>query len=270
MKTYTYPSVLAIAGFDGSGGAGIQADIKTISALGSYATTVLTALPVQNTQGVLNIYPIPIEAVGEQIEAIMDDIMPAAIKIGMVHTPELVATIAKTLEKYPKVPIVFDPVMVATSGHRLIEEATISALSKQLLPIATIITPNMDEAALLANIEVKTLEDMRFAGEYILGMGCNSVLMKGGHQETERITSLFFDLNEGCVPFESTKIRTNNTHGSGCSLSSAIATYLAQGETLFNAVASGQSYVHDAIDHGKNVRTGKGNGPLNHFFNPKK
>ena len=270
MKTYTYPSVLAIAGFDGSGGAGIQADIKTISALGSYATTVLTALPVQNTQGVRNIYPIPIEAVGEQIEAIMDDIMPAAIKIGMVHTPELVATIAKTLEKYPKIPMVLDPVMVATSGHTLIEEATIAALSKQLLPIATIITPNMDEAALLANIEVKTLEDMRIAGEYILGMGCNSVLMKGGHQETERITSLFFDLNEGCVPFESTKIRTNNTHGSGCSLSSAIATYLAQGETLFNAVASGQSYVHDAIDHGKNVRTGKGNGPLNHFFNPKK
>ncbi|WP_318309242.1 bifunctional hydroxymethylpyrimidine kinase/phosphomethylpyrimidine kinase [Flagellimonas crocea] len=270
MKAYTYPSVLAIAGFDGSGGAGIQADIKTISALGCYATTVLTALPVQNTQGVRKIYPIPVEAVGHQIEAIMDDIRPAAIKIGMVHTPQLVATISRTLGKYRKVPIVFDPVMVATSGHRLIEEATIDALVEQLLPIATIITPNMDEAALLAKMEVRTLEEMRIAGERIKDMGCNSILMKGGHQETAKITSLFFDRHEGCFPFETTKIKTNNIHGSGCTLSSAIASYLAQGETLYNAVASGQSYVHDAIDSGKNVRTGRGNGPLNHFFNPQK
>lgn len=134
MKKYTYPSVLAIAGFDGSGGAGIQADIKTISALGCYATSVLTALPVQNTQGVRKIYPIPVEAVADQIEAVMDDIQPEAIKIGMVHTPELVETIVRTLGNYNRIPIVFDPVMVATSGHRLIETDTIDALIEQLLP----------------------------------------------------------------------------------------------------------------------------------------
>lgn len=270
MKKYSYPSVLAIAGFDGSGGAGIQADIKTISALGCYATTVLTALPVQNTQGVRKIYPIPVEAVGDQIEAVMDDIMPAAIKIGMVHTPELVENITRTLGKYQEVPIVFDPVMVATSGHRLIEEDTIDALVEQLLPIATVITPNMDEAAILAHMEVKTLEEMRTAGERIKELGCNSILMKGGHQETINITSLFFDTNNRCHAFEVAKIRTTNTHGSGCTLSSAIASYLAQGKTLFEAVDFGQRYVHNAIYSGKNVRTGKGNGPLNHFFNPQK
>ncbi|WP_421824717.1 bifunctional hydroxymethylpyrimidine kinase/phosphomethylpyrimidine kinase [Flagellimonas oceanensis] len=270
MKNYTYPSVLAIAGFDGSGGAGIQADIKTISALGCYATTVLTALPVQNTQGVRNIYSIPIEAVTDQIEAVMDDIMPEAIKIGMVHTPELVDAIAGTLEKYQKVPIVFDPVMVATSGHRLIEENTIDALVERLLPIATIITPNMDEAAILANMDVSTLEEMRTAGEHIKALGCNNILMKGGHQKTASITSLFFDQNDECHPFEVTKIKTDNTHGSGCTLSSAIASYLAQGKDLFEAVDLGQRYVHHAIDSGKNVQTGKGSGPLNHFFDPQR
>ncbi len=270
MKKYTYPSVLAIAGFDGSGGAGIQADIKTISALGCYATTVLTALPVQNTQGVRKIYPIPMEAVAHQIEAVMDDIQPEAIKIGMVHTLELVETIVRTLGKYNKAPIVFDPVMVATSGHRLIEAETIDALIEKLLPIATVITPNMDEASLLAHMEVKTLEDMRIAGDRIKELGCNSILMKGGHQETPRITSLFFDHSDECHPFEVSKITTNNTHGSGCTLSSAIASYLAQGKNLFDAVDLGQRYVHHAIYSGKNVRTGKGNGPLNHFFNPQK
>jgi len=270
MKKYTYPSVLAIAGFDGSGGAGIQADIKTISALGCYATTVLTALPIQNTQGVRKIYPIPVEAIGDQIEAVMDDIVPDAIKIGMVHTPELVESITATLRKYEAVPIVFDPVMVATSGHRLIEEDTINALIEQLLPIATIITPNMDEAAILAHMDVRTLEEMRTAGERIKELGCNSILMKGGHQETTNITSLFFDQNNKWHSFETTKIKTDNTHGSGCTLSSAIAAYLAQGKTLFEAVDLAQHYVHQAIDSGKNVRTGKGNGSLNHFFNPQK
>ena len=140
MKKYTYSSVLTIAGFDGSGGAGIQADIKTISSLGCYATSVLTALPIQNTQGVRKIYPIPMEAVADQIEAILDDIFPQAIKIGMVHTPQLVEIIVKTLSKYKKVPIVFDPVMVATSGHLLIEEETINTIVQKLFPIADIIT----------------------------------------------------------------------------------------------------------------------------------
>jgi len=270
MKHYTYPSVLAIAGFDGSGGAGLQADIKTISALGCYATSALTALPVQNTQGVRNIYPIPYHAVKEQIEAVMDDIMPQAIKIGMVHTSELVDVIAATLQRYPKVPVIFDPVMVATSGHRLIEEATIEALINTLFPIAALITPNLDEAALLAQMEIKTVEDMYLAGTKILKLGCNGLLLKGGHLEGKKITSLHFQNDGKVLSFEFEKFDTTNTHGSGCTLSSAIASYRAQGKSLAEAVLLGQDYVHQAIYNGKDVLVGKGNGPLNHFFNPQK
>lgn len=270
MKKYTYPSVLTIAGFDGSGGAGIQADIKTASALGCFSTSVLTALPVQNTQGVRKIYPVPVEAVADQIEAILDDIFPDAIKIGMVHTPQLVETIVSTLGKYKKIPLVFDPVMVATSGHRLIEEDTIAAITEKLFPIADIITPNMDEAAILAKMKVETLEDLYAAGKEIKKLGCKSILLKGGHQETSTITSLFYDDHDIFHSFETVKFNTNNTHGSGCTLSSAIASYLAQGKTLYDSVSLGQDYVYQAIDNGKDVQTGLGNGPLNHFFNPQK
>jgi len=270
MKKYTYPSVLTIAGFDSSGGAGIQADIKTISALGCYATSVLTALPVQNTMGVRKIYPIPMEAVADQIEAVLNDIVPQAIKIGMVHTPLLVETIVNTFNKYPKIPIVFDPVMVATSGHRLIEEETIDTIVEKLFPMADVITPNMDEASILAGMEVKTLEDMELAGKKILRSGCKNILLKGGHQESLIVTSLFFDENGQQYSFETEKFMTNNTHGSGCTLSSAIAAYIARGEELLKAVELAQNYVFEAIKQGKDVVTGKGNGPLNHFFNPNK
>lgn len=270
MKKYTYPSVLTIAGFDGSGGAGIQADIKTFSALGCYATSVLTALPVQNTMGVRTIYPIPVQAVADQIRAILDDIFPGAIKIGMVHTPELVTTIVNTLAAYPKIPIVFDPVMVATSGHRLIENDTIAAIINTLLPVADIITPNMDEAGILADMPVKSLDDMALAGNLIRSKGCRSLLLKGGHQQTATITSLFMSDDGNTHPFVTEKFVTNNTHGSGCTLSSAIAAYLSQGISLYEAVTLGQTYVFEAIKHGQDVQTGKGNGPLNHFFNPQK
>ncbi|PIF44547.1 hydroxymethylpyrimidine/phosphomethylpyrimidine kinase [Chryseobacterium sp. 52] len=270
MKKYKYPSVLTIAGFDGSGGAGIQADIKTASALGCFSTSVLTALPVQNTQGVRKIYPIPVEAVADQIEAILDDIFPDAIKIGMVHTPQLVETIVSTLRKYKKIPLVFDPVMVATSGHRLIEEETIAAITEKLFPIADVITPNMDEASILAGMKVETPEDLYAAGKLIKKLGCKSILLKGGHQETSTITSLFYDEYENYHTFETKKFDTNNTHGSGCTLSSAIAAYLAQGHTLYDSVSLGQDYVYQAIENGKDVQTGLGNGPLNHFFNPQK
>ncbi|MET0462145.1 MAG: bifunctional hydroxymethylpyrimidine kinase/phosphomethylpyrimidine kinase [Chitinophagaceae bacterium] len=270
QKKYSYPSALTIAGFDGSGGAGIQADIKTFSSLGSFATSVLTALPVQNTQGVRNIYPIPVDAVREQIEAIMDDIFPGAIKIGMVHTAELVDCIAATLKKYPATPLVFDPVMVATSGHKLIEEKTIAAIVERLFPIADVITPNMDEAAILAEMAVKDLDDMYEAGQKILKLGCKSVLLKGGHLRSDTITSLYFQQNgDKPLAFSYSKFDTNNTHGSGCTLSSAIAAYLSQGRSLEEAVALAQDYTHEAIRNGAAVQTGKGNGPLNHFFNPK-
>lgn len=270
-KKYSYHSVLTIAGFDGSGGAGIQADIKTFSALGCYATSVLTALPVQNTQGVRNIYPIPVSAVKEQIEAVMDDIFPDAIKIGMVHTPELVEGIVDALGQYPHVPLVFDPVMVATSGHKLIEEKTIQAIVEKLFPMADLITPNMDEAAILAGMEIKTTGQMYEAGEKILRSGCKALLLKGGHLQLPRITSLFFEkLNGQVTAYEFEKFDTKNTHGSGCTLSSAIAAFLARGMSLKDAVASGQDYTHEAIRTAADVLTGKGNGPLNHFHNPQK
>src|SRR5690606_6380008 len=270
MKNYKYPSVLTIAGFDGSGGAGIQADIKTISALGCYATSVLTALPVQNTQGVKNIFPIPIEAVAAQLDAIMEDIVPDTIKIGMVHTPQLVDTIAAVLERHPDIPVVFDPVMVATSGHHLIEEQTIDTIIEKLLPLSAVITPNMDEAAIIAKIKVETVKDMELAGRSIKQLGCKNILLKGGHQKTAVITSLLLDEENNYHAFQFSKIETNNTHGSGCTLSSAIASYIAQGQDLFEAVVLGQQYVFNAIQSGADTQTGKGNGPLNHFFDPQK
>ncbi len=267
---YTYPVALTIAGFDGSGGAGIQADLKTFSALGCFGTSVLTALPVQNTQGVQSIYPIPEVAVSEQIRAIFDDMPPLAVKIGMVHTSSLVETIVETLAEYPSVPLVFDPVMVATSGHRLIEEATKQTLIEWLFPRAEVITPNLDEAAILANMPIASVADMEKAGEKIMALGCRSVLLKGGHLPLPELTSLYFDGAGHIHRFTFEKFETRNTHGSGCTLSSAIAAYLARGCALLDAVAKGQQYVHQAIRHGKDVRIGKGNGPLNHFFNPEK
>lgn len=270
MKKYRYISTLTIAGFDPSGGAGIQADIKTMSALGCFATSVLTALPVQNTMGVRAIYPIPYQAVKEQIEIILEDIFPDALKIGMVHTSELVTTIVKTLSKYPKIPIVFDPVMVATSGHRLIEDETIQSIVSKLFPIADIITPNLDEAGILAKMNIETVEDMYLAGKKIKKLGAKNILLKGGHLKAAQLTSLFFSEDDEIHEFHFEKYLTTNTHGSGCSLSSAIASYLAQGKSILEAVTLGQNYVKEAIYHGKDVLVGEGNGPLNHFFNPQK
>jgi hydroxymethylpyrimidine/phosphomethylpyrimidine kinase len=269
-KAYSYPSVLTIAGFDGSGGAGIQGDIKTISALGCYATSVLTALPVQNTCGVRSIYPIPPEVVQEQLQAILDDIRPDAIKIGMVHTTDVVEVIVNTLQQYPKVPLVFDPVMVSTSGQRLLEASTVDVIIKKLFPLAAVITPNLDEAAVLTGIPVHTVDDMRVAGKKIMELGARSVLLKGGHLGAAQLTSLYFT-NDGEVrEYSFEKIDTQNTRGTGCALSSAIASYVARGSSLTDAVALAQEYVYQAILQGKDVQMGKGNGPLNHFFDPQK
>ncbi|RQO32615.1 bifunctional hydroxymethylpyrimidine kinase/phosphomethylpyrimidine kinase [Taibaiella sp. KBW10] len=265
---YRYPIALTIAGFDGSGGAGIQADCKTFSALGCYATSILTALPVQNTQGVKNIYPIPCAAVEAQIGTILDDIFPDAIKIGMVHTAALVQTIAAGLTQYPQTPLILDPVMVSSSGHRLIEDRTIAALIDQLFPIAELITPNMDEAAVLAEMEIKTLDDMFLAGTKIQQLGCRAVLLKGGHLDLPEITSLYFDTTGQVHAFRFEKYNTQNTHGTGCTLSAAIAAYRARGKNLAEAINLGQNYVQQAIAAGSDVRTGKGHGPLNHFFQP--
>lgn len=271
MKTVIHKpiSVLSIAGFDGSGGAGIQADTKTISAHGCYATNVLTALPIQNTTGVKNIYELPANAIREQIKSILDDIYPDAIKIGMVHSIELVEIIADELKHYNG-PIVFDPVMVSTSGHQLIKDDTILACIENLFPIATIITPNLNEASILVNKTINTTELMLIAGEKILNLNCKNVLIKGGHLEQKELISYLFQQNKSTVTFTSTKIITKNTHGSGCTLSSAIASNLAIGHPLTESVKLAQEYVEQAIYGSKDLIIGKGNGPLNHLFNPQK
>lgn len=268
-KQYTVPTVLSIAGFDGSGGAGIQADTKTISALGCYAMNVLTALPVQNTIGVRNIYEIPNQAVKDQLDAIFDDIYPDAIKIGMVHTIELVELISSYLRNYDG-PIVFDPVMVSTSGHKLIHDDTIQACVDLLFPLTTVITPNLDEVSVLVGKKVDHVQAMQRAGMALLESGSKAVLIKGGHLKSDELTTLLFRQNELPLVYTSQKIDSRNTHGSGCSLSAAIASQLAQHISLDKAVAKALDYVHEAIKESKDLLIGKGNGPLNHFHNPYK
>lgn len=269
-KQYKYPTVLTIAGTDPSGGAGIQADLKTFSALGCYGMSVITALVAQNTSGVRAIHSVPADFVMAQLEAVMEDIMPDAIKIGMVHSLELVGVIAQILKQYPLIPVVFDPVMIATSGDRLIEEETVVGIVEQLFPLVTLITPNMDEASLLADIPVANVEDMQMAAQKIMTLGPKALLLKGGHLQSEKLTSLLVNKSGFVKTLQSDKISTKNVHGSGCTLSSAIAAYMAQGCVLADAVYKAQQYVHDAIYHAADVTIGKGNGPLNHFYNPQK
>lgn len=269
-RKYKYSVVLTIAGSDSGGGAGIQADLKTFSALGCFGISVITALTAQNTLGVTGIHSVPPVFVKAQMEAVLTDIRPDAIKIGMVHTPALVQTIANTLADYPEIPVVFDPVMIASSGHRLIEEETVVALVEKLFPIATLITPNLDEAALLAGMPITSVNEMHTAGERILGLGCRSLLLKGGHLTTAQLTSLLYVRSDEPIAYTSEKIDTKNMHGSGCTLSSAIAAFLARGYALPQAVGQAQDYVHHAIVAGADVLTGAGHGPLNHFFNPEK
>lgn len=263
------PIVLSIAGFDGSGGAGIQADTKTISALGAYAANVLTALPVQNTQGVRKIYDIIPEAIDDQLYCIFEDFIPDAVKIGMVHDTKLVDLIEKHLKNYNK-PIVFDPVMIATSGDKLINDDTINACVRQLFPLATLITPNLDEVSVLVDRKITKKEQMIASGCEIIEKGAQAVLVKGGHLQEDEITSYLLQKDCEFIAYQSKKINTKNTHGSGCTLSSAIATFLAQNDSLEKAVAKAQKYVANAVASGANLSIGKGNGPLNHFYNPKK
>lgn len=268
-KKYKVPTVLSIAGFDGSGGAGIQADTKTISSLGCYAMNVLTALPVQNTQGVKNIFDIPVEAVKEQLDCLFEDIYPDSIKIGMVHNSKLVETIALSLKDY-KGSIVFDPVMVSTSGHRLIHEETIAAIKELLFPIAQIITPNLDEVSVLVSREISSVHAMEEVADEILSLGCNAALLKGGHLQSDILTSILIQKKQAAQYFESKRVNTKNTHGSGCSLSSAIASFLARGYHLEQSTENALMYINSAIKGSKDLLIGKGNGPLNHFFNPQR
>ena len=264
-----YPCILTIAGSDCSGGAGIQADIKTISALGAYAASAVTAITVQNTCGVTGVHPVPPAYVKAQIEAVMTDIRPRAVKIGMINDAGIIRAIAENLKRYTPYYIVLDPVMISTSGHKLMEEDAITALTSQLMPLATLITPNLHEAEALAGKKISTVGGMVTAARELLAFGSQAVLVKGGHLEEEEMCDVLYIKGEDQPHhFSSPKIESRNTHGTGCTLSSAIATYLALGEPLEEAVRKAKAYVYQGILSGKDVHIGEGHGPLNHFFAP--
>ena len=266
-----YPIILSIAGSDSSGGAGIQADLKAISALGAYGTTAITAITVQNTTGVRAIHAIPSEYVRGQIEAVMDDIMPDAIKIGMINDIEIVHVIAESIRKYHPQHVVFDPVMVSTSGCKLVEDNAIEALTKELMPLTDLITPNLDEAIVLAGKKIQNLEEMEIASKELLAFGSKAVLVKGGHLSGENMYDVL-QLKDREKPyiFTGQHVESKNVHGTGCTLSSSIATFLAYGLDMPEAVSKAKEYVANAIDAGKDIMIGHGNGPLNHFYNPTK
>ena len=265
MKT---PSiVLTIAGSDSSGGAGIQADIKAISSLGSYAASVITSVTAQNTLGVQGIHPIPTDMVRQQIESVMEDLHPDAIKIGMVCDKDIALTIAQCIRKYQPRWVVYDPVMVSTSGHKLMTDDTIEVIKQELMPLASLITPNLHEAQILLGEKINRLHEME-KGAHVLGKtyGC-SVLIKGGHLEEGGMCDVLYDANEKSLfRYNAIKIESHNLHGTGCTLSSAIATKLSQGHPMKEAIAIAKDYVTKAIDAAKEMKIGHGHGPLWHFY----
>lgn len=265
----TYPVVLSIAGSDCSGGAGIQADIKTISALGAYAASVITAVTVQNTRGVKAVHIVPAEIVQGQIEAVMEDLRPDALKIGMVSEPALVKIIAGCLLKYPHCPIVYDPVMVSTSGRKLMAEDAIQLIKEELFPLTSLITPNLDETEVLTGKKITTAEEMKEAARQLSEEYHTAVLVKGGHLEGNEMQDVLF-IDGNTYIYKEKKIESRNLHGTGCTLSSSIATYLALGLPMDQAVGKAKSYVSKAIDAGKEIIIGHGNGPLCHFWGPEK
>lgn len=264
-----YPSVLTIAGSDCSGGAGIQADIKTISALGAYAASAITAVTVQNTCGVEAIHPIPPVFVEGQIKAVLKDIHPDAIKIGMVNDVDIIKSIASCLREFSPAYVVFDPVMVSTSGRRLLEDDAIETLTNELIPQTSLITPNLSEAEVLTGHPVTRVEEMKLAAKEIMQLGCRAVLIKGGHLKGGEMTDVLQvkGIDEPFL-FSAPSVESKNTHGTGCTLSSAIATYLALGNPVEKAVEKAKLYLYKGIEAGKNVQIGHGHGPLNHFYAP--
>ena len=263
-----YPVVLSIAGSDSSGGAGIQADIKTISALGAYAATAITAVTAQNTMGVTAVQGISPDIVKAQLDAVFCDLHVRAVKIGMLYSSEIIEVVADALKKYQPDNVVLDPVMISTSGSKLIANDAIAAMVSHLMPLSTIVTPNRLEAALIAGIKLSGITDVLEAAERFIGMGCNAVLIKGGDFIFDNSDDYLYTSDDEVQIFKTPRIQSPNTHGTGCTLSSAIATMLAMGEPLNEAVDKAKAYITKAIESGKNVTVGKGHGPVNHFFKP--
>jgi len=269
------PKVLTIAGSDSGGGAGLQADLKVISALGGFGMSVITAITAQNTLGVTRVQDVDLDVVEAQIDAVLDDIGADVVKIGMLASPEIVATVASCLRRHGVEQIILDPVLRATSGVSLGGDDTAQAMIEHLFPVASLITPNLDEASLLLGYKVSGPEDFRQAAHELLDMGPQAVLIKGGHldpKHTQLVDYLMWRTIEGGLEvvqskeFKHYRVPTENTHGTGCSLASAIATYLADGHDLGHAVAKAISYVEAALEAGRFLSIGQGPGPLWHMF----
>ncbi|HLD95365.1 MAG TPA: bifunctional hydroxymethylpyrimidine kinase/phosphomethylpyrimidine kinase [Alphaproteobacteria bacterium] len=260
-------SVLTIAGFDGSCGAGLQADLKTFAALGCYGTTVMTALTIQNTLGVFGCYDMPLKSIKEQLQVIFDDIKPDAIKIGMLFNNEIIHEVAQFLKPYYKdIPIVLDPVMVAKSGDNLLLKDAIEALKFELIPLTSILTPNIPEACSLLGFKAIDKTTMEEAAKILLSLGPKAVLLKGGHLGSSYATDLFIGSDKEFEYFSQPRIESKNTHGTGCTLSSSIASFLALGQSPLMACKKAKDYLHGAITRGAVDSVGKGHGPVHHFY----
>jgi len=255
---------LSIAGSDSGGGAGIQADLKTFSAHGVYGASVLTAITAQNTQGVRAVEAVSPAMVVQQIEAVLEDLDVGAIKIGMVANAEIASAIAETLRRFGR-KAVLDPVMVATSGDRLLEPEAVDAIRRELLPLATIVTPNLPEGAILSGSAIaRNEEEMAEQGKRVLEAGAEAVLIKGGHGEGTEAVDLLLD-SAGTHRFAAPRIETTNDHGTGCTLSAAIAAGLAKGDSLEKAIAAAKTYLSEALAASKRLAIGHGRGPVHHF-----
>lgn len=262
----SYCAILTIAGSDSGGCAGIQADIKSISANGGYAASVITATTAQNTQGVTDIHPIPVPHIIMQMKAVLDDISFSAIKIGMLHSSEVIKAVQDTLESYKTTNIILDPVMIATSGDKLINDDAVQSL-KEFLPKVRLITPNIPEAELLIGHSID-LDNLETSAQELAELYQTSVLLKGGHLKlTDTMTDILYNYeNKKITAIHNKTIQTKNTHGTGCSLSSSIATFIGLGFSLEEASIKGCSYLNMTIEKGKDKVLGKGNGPINHFY----
>ncbi len=264
----TYRRVLTIAGSDSGGGAGIQADLKTFSAIGCYGMSVITALTAQNTIGVTSIHAVPGVFVQQQMEAVFSDIGTDAVKIGMLFSVELIEAVATQLKKHGIGNIVLDPVMVAQSGDKLLHDDAVEAIKTHLIPMADVVTPNLPEAAVLLNRKIRNAEDLIAAARDLAQFGGKSILIKGGHLENHQSTDWLYLVGEDrLVVFEGDFIQTRNNHGTGCTLSSAIAAHLADGLTIEAAVRAAKAYIGEAIRAGAGYKLGAGHGPVHHFFN---
>lgn len=263
-----YSTALTIAGSDSGGGAGIQADLKTFSALGVYGASVITAITAQNTREVRAVEALSTSIIKQQLEAVLDDLQVDAVKTGMLVNPEIIELVSATIDRYNIKQVIIDPVMVATTGADLTKAHIAEAIRELLYSRLTLLTPNIPEAELLTDIKINTEKDRNKAGEIFLKQGCKAVLIKGGHWTQKYSTDILYSQYHDPLVFSSPFISSKNMHGTGCSLASAIAAFIARGDDLFTATEKAKEYITNAIQAGAKIDFNGGNGPVNHFFSP--